>query len=259
MSTQLYRIVNADSGPAVIYLYGTIGDEWWDEDSTSAATFARELEALGNRDVELRVNSEGGYVFEGYAMYSALKRYPGRVTAIVDGLAASAASFLIMAADEIVMGQPAMLMIHRSWGLCIGDVADMTDTAQRLAQLDTQIAEIYASRGNEDAEYFAAAMEATKWLTASEAVELGLADRVDEGLKAAASISSSAVRAMRLGSVPVPVSDTAENITTETDELGEGQEPVAEDSGQEPGEEAQAPAARVVPLYSGTTTLTERR
>ncbi len=252
--SRLFRIVNAESGPAVIYLYGTIGEDWWDEDSKGAAEFARELDALGSRDVELRVNSEGGFVFEGYAMYSALKRYPGRVTAVVDGLAASAASFLIMAADEIVMGEPAMLMIHNAWGLCVGNRDDMTDMAQRLGQLDTQIAEIYAGRGNKSADYFADAMSATTWLSASEAIELGLADRVDEGLKAAASISSTAVRAMGLGSVPVPISDTAGRIAVETDELGEGQEPPAEDLRQEPEGPAVPAAARLVPLHSGTIT-----
>jgi ATP-dependent protease ClpP protease subunit len=255
-----YQIKAEGTGPAVIYLYGPIGQDWWG-DGTSARDFARDLDALGTRDVELRVNSEGGDVFEGYAMYSALNRYKGKVTAFVDGLAASAASFLILAADEVVMGQASCLFIHQAWTIAIGNADELRAVAERLDVLDEQITGIYTSHCDRDEEEVRETLRATKLFSAEEAVEWGFASRIDEGLKAAASISRAGAHLLFKDQVPdgIEVVDEASGdadpiIETVVDEPeGDGQEPAPEASGQEPA------AERVVALASNVYRLPERK
>lgn len=259
-----YRIRAEGTGPAVIYLYGLIGQDWWG-DGNSALDFVKELEALGSRDVELRVNSDGGDVFEGYAIYNAINRYPGHVTAYVDGLAASAASLLIMAANEVVMGQASFLMIHNSWCYCVGNAAELRDVADRLEAIDEQMVAIYARRSSKDTDEIREACAATTWLDAEQALEWGLADRVDEALKVAACIPRA--MAKRLQAVPVAVQIVDYELTAD-DEPGLVEEPgdtapiiettegVAdpETPGQEPEAEAEVqehPAAKVVAYSSG--------
>ncbi len=206
-----YRIKAEGSGPAIVYLYGTVGQDWWGE-GNSALDFAKELDDLGGRDIELRVNSEGGDVFEGYAIYSALNRYQGRITAYVDGLAASAASFLIMAADEVVMGEPAFLMIHNSWTFAIGNADELRDVSDRLDAIDGQIVGIYERKSGKSADDIAGAMAAETWFTSEQALEWGLIDRIDEGLKAAACVSRE--RAKLYAAIPesVVVSDAPATV-----------------------------------------------
>lgn len=248
-----YSIKAEGVGPAVVYLYGTIGQDWWGE-GNSALQFAQDLDTLAPRDIELRVNSEGGDVFEGYAIYSALNRYPGRVTAFVDGLAASAASFLIMAANEVVMGQASFLMIHNAWTITWGNASELREVADRLDAIDGQIVDIYDRHCDRDADAIRAAMAdpALGWLTAEQAIEWGFATRIDEGLKAAACVSREAARlfaAIPAGvtvldepsdAAPTMSDDVPEEPTTEADATR--QEPVAEVEPQE------QPAARLVAL-----------
>lgn len=251
-----YSIKAEGTGPAVVYLYGQIGQDWFG-DGNSAKEFAQALDALGSRDVELRVNSEGGDVFEGYAIYSALNRYPGRVTAYVDGLAASAASFLIMAANEVVMGEASFLMIHNAWAFTAGNASELREIAERLEAVDGQIVDIYSRRSTKDGDEIREAMAATKWLTAPEAVEWGLADRTDESLKAAACVSRDTAKLF--GSVPDGITiDDSPLIADEPEVEGIEQELESEDDGQEP-----AAVLRAVVLSSGrvvyTTTKNERK
>lgn len=239
-----YRINAEGTGPAVVYLYGRIGQDWFG-DGNASKEFAQELDALSPRDIDLRVNSEGGDVFEGYAIYSALNRYPGRVTAYVDGLAASAASFLIMASNEIVMGEASYLMIHDAWALAAGNAEELREIAQRLDSIDSQMADIYSRRASKSDEDIREAMAAETWFTAQEAVEWGLADRIDESLKAAACISRDAAKLF--GSVPDGIDIDDQPLIADTQEVeGTRQEPGLEDDGQEP-----AAALKAVALSSG--------
>lgn len=251
-----YSIRAEGTGPAVIYMYGPIGYDWWTDSGTAAKEFARELDALGSRDVELRVNSEGGDVFEGYAIYSAIKRYKGRVTAYVDGLAASAASYLILAADEVVMGEASCLFIHQAWTLTVGNADELRATAEQLDVLDEQIIGIYTSHCNRDEEEVRATLKATKMFGAAEAVEWGFASRIDEGLKAAACITRPAARFLFANEVPdgIEVVDEVEPPASDApaiiDQTPE-EAPVAEAARQEPAAETEPqerPVARVVAL-----------
>ncbi|MFM9430052.1 head maturation protease, ClpP-related [Arthrobacter sp. MP_2.3] len=171
-----YRMEAAAGGTAAdVYIYDMI-DSWW---GISASTFVRDLEALDVETINLRVNSPGGSVYDGVAIMNALHRHPANVIATVDGLAASAASFIIQAADEVVMGRGTELMIHEASSIGWGNAADMLEMAAHLDRLSGTIAGIYAERAGGTAEEWRTAMQAETWYTADEAVKAGLADRVD--------------------------------------------------------------------------------
>jgi len=130
--------------------------------------------------VTLRINSPGGSVFGAQAMVAAMRAHPYQITAQVDSLAASAASVIAAEAAQMVMAPGAMLMIHRAWGMAIGNEGDMRATADLLAKIDGQIADSYARRADGDAAAFLDLMAAETWFTAEEAVAAGLADGLVE-------------------------------------------------------------------------------
>ncbi len=196
--TRFGPVAATDTTPDVLYLYDEISAYW----GVTAADFVGELMGFGGRDFELHVNSPGGDVFEGLAMLNSLRAYPGKVTAVVDGIAASAASFLLMGANEVVMSKNSELMIHDAWGLCIGDATDMAAMSTRLDQVSANIASVYAERGD-DAETWRARMRAETWYGADEAVAAGLADRVGGQVPVAASFDLSRFQ----GKTSTPVVD----------------------------------------------------
>lgn len=171
-----YKITNAtgaDSRPAQIHLYDEIG--YW---GVSAGAFIDELKTVSAGNIELRVNSPGGEIFDGFAIYNALAGHPAPITAYVDGLAASAASFIIQAADKIIAQETSQVMIHNGIGFVFGDAKDLRETANQLDQLSDMIAKIYAARSGVDVEQWLAAMTAETWYTADEAMRAGLVDEV---------------------------------------------------------------------------------
>jgi ATP-dependent protease ClpP protease subunit len=174
-----YRIENRDAGsaaPVEVYLYAEIG--MW---GVTADMFLDELAPLGSRDITLRINSEGGEVFDGVAIYNALQRHGGRINAHVDGLAASAASFIAMAADEIVMEPGAQMMIHDAIGMCYGNEAEMERMRDMLARTSDTIAMIYAERAGGSPADWREVMRGERWYDGPAAVSAKLADRVGEG------------------------------------------------------------------------------
>lgn len=172
-----FRVANADSDRAELFIYGAIGDYWGDDDVTAAA-FARALRGITAPALDLHINSPGGLVFDGVAIYSALLNHPATVDVYVDGIAASAASFIAMAGDTVTIEKPAKMMIHDAGGIVIGNAADMREMAELLDELSNTIAEIYADRAGGDVETWREAMQVETWYSAAEAVEAGLADRV---------------------------------------------------------------------------------
>lgn len=166
-----------------IYLYDVIVSTRAEAEYFGGVAAEDFVTALGGMegDVSLRINSPGGDVFAARAMAQAIREHKGKVVAHVDGVAASATSFLTSAADETIMAQGAMLMIHKAWSLQIGNADDFMATAALLEKIDGTIAESYVAAANRrgiDAADFAALMKAETWFTGSEAVEVGLADRV---------------------------------------------------------------------------------
>lgn len=183
-----YRVVTAKASPGVaaaddeaeIFLYDVIGYDWWSDGGVTAKKFAADLRALGNKTLHLRVNSPGGDVMEGRAMAAALAQYPGKVIAYVDGLAASAASFLIMHADERVMTEGAFVMIHNGWTMTIGDRHDHAAQVALLEKVDTSIVNDYLLHTSADEAQVRAWMDAETWFTATEAKDAGLITSVAE-------------------------------------------------------------------------------
>lgn len=172
----------ADGGEASISIYDSIGANW-DGSGVTAKMVSAVLRNIGAKDVTVNVNSPGGDFFEGVAIYNLLREHKAKVTVRVMGLAASAASVIAMAGDEILMGDGAFLMIHNAWAVAIGNRHDMADAAQRLAPFDAAMAGVYASRSGISEAEAAALMDKETWIGATQAVEdgfaTGLIDRAD--------------------------------------------------------------------------------
>ena len=190
-----------------IYLYDVIvssdADAAW-LGGVSAETFVKTLAGMSG-DVALHINSPGGDVFAGVAMAQAIRAYDGKVTAHIDGLAASAASAVAVAADEAVMAPGSMLMIHNAWTIALGNRHDFMDTAALLEKIDGDLAQAYAKRAGGEASTFAAMMDAETWMTADEAVQAGLADSLapEKTINNLAKFDLSA-----FGAAPAPQNDT---------------------------------------------------
>lgn len=180
-----YRITNATGDTAELFIYGLIGSDWDMEDVTAAA-FIRDLKAITAKTIDLHINSPGGLVFDGVAIYSALKNHSSAVHVSVDGLAASAASFVAMAGDSIAIEKPAKMMIHDAGGLVLGNAQDMREMADLLDELSDTIAGIYADRAGGSVASWRTAMKAETWYSADAAVKAGLADRVANDSKVSA-------------------------------------------------------------------------
>ena len=174
--------VRAQTGGAEIVIYDEIGAF-----GIPAKAFLDELKALGPvAELTLRINSPGGSVFDGVAIYNALKRHDARVTVWIDGIAASIASMIAMAGDEIVMPENAMLMLHDPSALVIGTAADMRGMAEALDKMKAGMLAAYRDKSRRDDAEIEALMAAETWLSAQEAVDLGLADRVEQPVRMAA-------------------------------------------------------------------------
>lgn len=167
-----------DRRTAEIYIYDAIGDDGYGG-GVSAKGFAERLDEFGPLDeITVRLNSPGGSAWDGAAIYSALVRNKAHKIIEVDGIAASAASFILMAGDVRRVSESAMVMIHCASGLCYGPADEMEKTAVLLRKLDDQIASTYASRTHRKADTWLRAMQKESWYSAAEAVKERLADEV---------------------------------------------------------------------------------
>ncbi|MFV2067955.1 MAG: head maturation protease, ClpP-related [Pirellulales bacterium] len=174
--TKHLQIVRASADTAELYLYDEIGFYGID-----AKTFADDLGGLGDvSQIDLRINSPGGDVFDGFAIYNLLIQNPAKVTVKVDGLAASAASVVAMAGDTIEMAPSSSLMVHNAWTIAVGDADELDQAAAQLRRVSTQIANVYATRRGVPISKITEWMAAESWWSADEAVQVGMADRVVE-------------------------------------------------------------------------------
>ncbi|MBQ9041579.1 MAG: Clp protease ClpP [Eggerthellaceae bacterium] len=174
---------------ATVYLYGEIGESFWGEDDNRAKDFAKLLEELEPKPLDIRIDSCGGDVYEGFAMASAIMRYKGDTHAYIDGIAASAASYIALMADSVSMYSYSMLMIHNAWTIAVGNSEEIRETADKLDALDGTIAGIIAARSNLDIDEVREAMAAESWYSAEAARDAGMADDIIETeVKYAASI-----------------------------------------------------------------------
>lgn len=170
--------VEAKDDEASVYIYDVIGYDFWTGGGVTAKAFTEELSKITASTVHLFINSPGGDVFEARTMISAMQRHPANFIAHVDGLAASAASSIAVAADTLEMAPGSMLMVHNAWTVSMGNKNAMRETADLLDKIDGTIAADYARKAGVDAEQAAEWMNNETWFTADEAVSAKLADRV---------------------------------------------------------------------------------
>lgn len=179
MSHELRFQIRGEGGDTLeLDVYDKLGESFWGE-GVSAKRVRATLKAAQNvKTIKLRVNSRGGDVFDGFAIYNLLAEHPARVEADVDALAASMASVVLMAADEIRVAKSAMIMVHNPWSIAIGEAGDLRDTADLLDKIRGQIAEAYVARTGLERARVLEMMDAETWMTADEAKANGFADVV---------------------------------------------------------------------------------
>lgn len=164
----------ASEDEATISIMDPIGENW-EGTGVTAKRIGAALRAIGKRDVTVNVNSPGGDFFEGVAIYNMLREHQGKVTVRVMGLAASAASVIAMAGDELLMGDGAFLMIHNAWAMSIGNRHDMRAAADQLEPFDAAMATVYANRTGMKVQEVAVLMDAETWINSAQAVDQGWA------------------------------------------------------------------------------------
>lgn len=174
-----FRVVNVSNDVADIDIFDVIGDPW---EGTTAKDFIAQLRDITAPNINLHINSPGGYVNDARAMYSAIQQHPAHVTALIGSQAASAASFVAMAADKIVIAKHASMMIHDAHGFGVGNAADFRTLADILEEESQDIAGHYADRTGDTADDWRKRMQANNGIGSTyrgqEAVDVGLADEV---------------------------------------------------------------------------------
>lgn len=182
---------NKTATTAEIILYGGIGQDYWGDGSMiSAKQFSDELKNLPKtvNELSLRINSPGGDVFDGIAIYNRIKQLDAKVTVYIDGLAASIASIIALAGDEINIGEGALYMVHLPWTFAYGNRMELDNTVSRLMDVEEQMVSIYAKKSGLDRNEIKALLEAETWMDADQAIEKGFVDsRVEESVPIAAS------------------------------------------------------------------------
>lgn len=183
------RFVNRGNKRGEIWLYDQVGEGFFG--GMSAKTFVQELNKLGQVDtVNLHINSPGGSVFDGVAIYNALKNHPARIEVDVDSVAASIASVIAMAGDEIRIAANSMMMIHDPYGMSMGNADDMRKTADLLDQIKGVIVSTYAKRTGETESSIAKLMHDETWMSADDALRLGFVDSITEEQRIAACLGT---------------------------------------------------------------------
>ena len=278
------RVQARGDARAEVRIYGDIGDPW-DPESPQAVGIVSDLAALDVAEIDLRVNSYGGSVADGLAIFNALLRHPARVTGHNDGVAASMGSAILMAAEEVVAADSSVFMVHAPWGFSMGNASDMRAAAEMLDTFAATLSTAYARRV--DASVAGEWMSGSDdvWFTAAEAVESGLADRLasDEadGSLIAAALGRYQVRGspMRIaawlkthhvGGRTMPkrkpaaaaADDAPETPEVETEETAaaapEGEDAGAEETSEEVEEAEASGAGNVVSLAAASAVLAER-
>ncbi len=184
-----------------ITIYDPIGFDWWTGEGVTAKRISAALRSIGDSDVTVKINSPGGDVFEGLAIYNLLREHKGKVTVQILGLAASAASFIAMAADEIQIARAGFLMIHNSWTMAAGDRNDIREVADFLEQIDGTLADIYAVRTGDPIEAMRKLMDVETWMGGAAAIDAGFADSLlasDAAVEDASASSPHQVAARRM-------------------------------------------------------------
>lgn len=225
---KFWQFKNATGGSELI-IDGVIASESWFDDEVTPKEFREEL-SRHSGNITVRINSPGGDVFAGVAIYNMLAEHSGEVTVKVDGLAASIASLIAMAGDKIVMLPGSMMMVHQPWTFAAGNADDLEEVIESLKKIGESMTPIYATRTGLSEERVNELLKAETWMTANDAVELGFAD---EAVEAKTTISDSIKNALAFAgdvkaAVMQPVMSMNKPKATEVTEKVVEDEPVAE-------------------------------
>ena len=187
---KFFEFKNKTDDSADLYIYGDIVSYKWFENDVTASDFQKELAKIGDvKTLNIFINSYGGDVFQGQAIYSMLKRNKATKNVYIDGIAASCASLIAMAGDKIIMPANAMMMIHRAWTIGIGNANDFRKLADDMDKIDESIMATYQAKTGMEIDKIKELMDAETWMTAEEAKDYGFADEVEAEKLVAASLS----------------------------------------------------------------------
>jgi ATP-dependent Clp protease protease subunit len=215
------KILNTSATEAEIIMYAGIGQASWFDDGDSmisAKQFSDQLKNLAPtvNTLNVRINSGGGDVFDGIAIYNRLKQFKGKKIVHVDGLAASIASIIALAGDEIIIGEGALFMIHLPWTYAAGNRMELDNTVQRLMDVEEQMLGIYAKKSNLSKGEIRAMLEQETWMSAEQAIDAGFADSKAEDTVA---IAASAINSRWIAKKPGKYFSQTEAIQLKAEEL----------------------------------------
>lgn len=175
-----HPLVAADDADTTISMFDVIGEDGWSGGGVTVNRISAALRSIGSKDITVRINSPGGDMFEGIAIYNLLRAHPAKVTVEVLGWAASAASIIAMAGDDIRMGTGTFMMVHNAWGVVIGNRHDMREAATLFEQFDAALADIYEARTGMKRADIEQLMDAETFMDPAQAIDYGFADAVDD-------------------------------------------------------------------------------
>jgi len=181
MTEKWYNIQNKAGKPADVYIFDEIGTY-----GITAQEFITDIKDLKDTPINLRINSLGGDVFDGMAMYNVIKRREAKTTVYIEGIAASIATIISLGADEVVMAENSLFMIHNAWGGTMGEAKDMRKTAETLEKITGELTDIYRKKTGLSYDVLAEMMDEETWLNANEAFEMGFIDTISDSIKVAA-------------------------------------------------------------------------
>ena len=181
MNEKWYNIQNKAGETADIYIFDEIGTY-----GVTAQDFISEIKGLKDMPINLRINSLGGDVFDGMAMYNVIKRREAKTTVYIEGIAASIATIIALGADEVIMAENSLFMIHNAWGGTSGEAKDMRKTAETLDKITSELTDIYVKKTGLSVDALAEMMDEETWLNAQEAFDLGFIDTISDSIKVAA-------------------------------------------------------------------------
>lgn len=219
----------AANEPATIQIFDQIGEDWFSNSGVTAKSFAETLQAVGPGPLNVEINSPGGNVWDGLAIYNMLRGRQASVTTKVVGVAASIASIIALAGDTVEIADAALMMIHDPSGLAAGTSEDMRKMADALDQHAAILAGVYEKKTGKTASAIRAAMKAETWFTSAEAIDFGLADSITEKqpamqanaarawvTAALSKLSTGSTNAVADGANTAPTSQTPHNMETKT-------------------------------------------
>jgi len=181
MTEKWYNIQNKAGETADVYIFDEIGTY-----GITAQEFINDIKGLKDLPINLRINSLGGDVFDGMAMYNVIKRREAKTTVYIEGIAASIATIIALGADEVIMAENSLFMIHNAWGGTMGEAKDMRKTADTLDKISGELTDIYRKKTGLSYEALQEMMDEETWLNAEEAYEAGFVDVISDSIKVAA-------------------------------------------------------------------------